>query len=839
MADACFFAGCDVECQHLRSGLVVFTRCAVRRECRVSFAIPRSPTLDQMLVVDMCLWCESNPFGAHYAFDTAPCRTHTEGILVPVRMAHRLVPHDVAPGELTLCGKRLCLNGGHHVDDVEVIGRDAIGRYRPLRTMSPSDIYSQRYWTQLACGKLVAFANPTMPMTRTSVYVPPPFTDGAAAVSVVGQPWMKAVVEALFCGRLSEAVWRMCVRGEVLVDGAVAPQQLPMVARALVLSKMYQSHGLGDDVLLMAARMVSTSRGRIRSDESPIVRAVMSSDLKDLIEVGACLEAMRDGKMKLRAVVERLRSTRAHASGDHSTREAWERWSTRSALLGQALSEESAEATVAMARVWWPLWTVELGRPVTEGTARRLARLDALAPPQWPRSPLRERLAKWRAGRAEKALHRRAEAAAAQLVGDVFAKVARALTAEASPEKDAPPAAAPRPPHEAVLASLRARLPAAEWHLIGSGKYVRASDVDLVAVGSWDEASLSEAYAIVARAVGLRLVREAVDEHRVNVLHGVLSGVSVDLQVVRRGGETHAEGLARSAVQLSERLSAGMDSGAEGRVGVVHDWFRAARMKGNVLCRLPGIAVTCIAVVLGSEHANDAEDFFLPKFLQRLRERLCAHAPVVSLEEVEHRRAVRTDAARPSAALRVYERERNLAQRHAAVCTRHLLDMVAFACSLQDALQPVRYDEWRRRHMFRAAKVAPRHASALAKTLHVALADLSRHPLLDSVFVDEGADTLTILCTLRRSADPKYEMGADAAVARCHGEYAYVRRARKTALPVMITRGMVRNPMQTGVSAQVDVGDGGVIPNAPTLTTDVCLRFPSADWSYDMPCETM
>ena len=530
MADACFFAGCDVECQHLRSGLVVFTRCAVRRECRVSFAIPRSPTLDQMLVVDMCLWCESNPFGAHYAFDTAPCRTHTEGILVPVRMAHRLVPHDVAPGELTLCGKRLCLNGGHHVDDVEVIGRDAIARYRPLRTMSPSDIYSQRYWTQLACGKLVAFANPTMPMTRTSVYVPPPFTDGAAAVSVVVQPWMKAVVEALFCRRLSEAVWRMCVRGEVLVDGAVAPQQLPMVARALVLSKMYQSHGLGDDVLLMAARMVSTSRGRIRSDESPIVRAVMSSDLKDLIEVGACLEAMRDGKMKLRGVVERLRSTRAHASGDHSTREAWERWSTRSALLGQALSEESAEATVAMARVWWPLWTVELGRPVTEGTARRLARLDALAPPQWPRSPLRERLAKWRAGRAEKALQARGGgrgAARRRRLRQGGARVDGGGVAGRTRRRRRGRLTRPCWRRCGEAAGRR-------WHLIGSNRYVRERRGPRPS--SVDEASLSEAYAIVARAVGLRLVREAVDEHRVNVLHGVLSGVSVDLQVVRRGG---------------------------------------------------------------------------------------------------------------------------------------------------------------------------------------------------------------------------------------------------------------------------------------------------------------
>ena len=265
----------------------------------------------------------------------------------------------------------------------------------------------------------------------------------------------------------------------------------------------------------------------------------------------------------------------------------------------------------------------------------------------------------------------------------------------------------------------------------------------------------------------------------------------------------------------------------------LHAWFLASRMKGNMLCRLPGVAVTCIAVVLGSQ-CSDALGDCLMRILQLLRERLCTATPCLRLEEVEQggERPARSSEGRPLTAFEVYVCEQNLAQRHSLLCTRHLLDMVAFSCSLggDAVLSPDRYAAWRRRHMFRAAKLCPRHASAMARTLHVAVAHLAKHPLLDSVFVDEEGAAITIRCTLARVTDQRYEMRAGDGVVRCAGEYAYVGRGSKVTMPLLITQGMdLASAATAGVGLPIAAGDG-VVPNAPTLTTDVSLQFPREDW---------
>ena len=830
LEQASFFQAA-VELQHFRSGLVVYTRCPARRECRVSFVVPRSAALSEQLAMETCVWCDGSPFEEHYAIDLTPCRNQLEGVLSPVRTAHRMVPSDARRDEIVLEGDRICYNRGHHVDDVVVLRRDQIRDFKPLGSLRRDDPYSQRYWTVAACGAIVGFCNPILPLTRTFPYCPLAITDTCEAVGVVGDTLLKQFLMASFAEELTAPLERLCISGRIESSSAA----LPMIARALVVSRLYTVCGLSDRLLSVASQMLTTVNGCIRGNTHE-VESLLSCDLRDAIEVGACVGAMVTGAMKLSRVAARLAQVANRLQANDCPVSTWEDWFLSSPSIAQQVQKETPEALVAAAKTWKLVWHVAVDLLTDdEASAKRGARLDALAPAAWDRGVLQRHRAAWDKARAERKLHRKAAAAAADILQAVFANVDRifAVDSEAC-HHPAPEEAAAAPASCAaatvVVTELRERFgdDGAEWHVIGSSAFSRGGkDVDLVLEVPAD-ASLTDVYADAAQRLRLTLQRR-VSEERVNLLTGQVLGHSVDLQIVRRTFATTGENLSRSAMAIAKLFEESMDRSLVLAVEAMHGFFDCAGLKSHILCRVPGVAVTCVAVILAATCSFRK----LPHMLRALRERLTHSMPSFDLDEVESGRSfIKTTVCRPRSPLTVRVRKQNLLTRMTAACTRHLLDTVAFACSLgaDDLLRPEPFSKWRTREMFRAAACRPRHPSSIAKTLFAVVDSLSSHPLIETMYVLEGGEEhVEVFVTLRHKADAKYGF-AGFEVTHCEGEYAVLRRGRMI-VPLIISVGMPMDPKFTSFSRQIAV-EGGCVPSAPFLTVDVRAKFSKEEWSF-------
>jgi hypothetical protein len=836
LEQASFFQA-PVELRALRSGLAIFTRCSARRECRVSFVVPRESRLSEQLAMELCVWCDGSPFDEHYAIDLTPCRNQIEGVLSPVRVAHRMVPSDARRHEIVLLCDRICYNRGHHVDDVEVLRRDQIRDFKPLGSMRSDDSYSQRYWTVAACGTIVGFCNPVLPLTRTFPYCPVAITDACEAVGVVGDRLLQQFLMASFAEELSAPLERLCISGRIETSSVA----LPMVARALVVSRLYTVCGLSDRLLSVASQMLTTANGCIRGNPHE-VEALLSCDLRDAIEVGACVAAMVDGDMKLSRVAARLAQVANRLLANDCPVTTWEDWFLSSPSIARQVQKETPEALVAAAKTWKLLWRVAvdlLGDD--EASAKRGARLDALAPAAWDRSALLRHKAAWDTVRAERKLHRKAATAAADVLQAVFANVDRVFADEArrretcavdssAPEECVAPASSAA---TVVVRELRERFgEEAEWHVIGSSAFSRGGkDVDLVLMVSSDS-SLPDVYADAAERLRLTLQRQ-VSEERVNLLTGRVLGHSVDLQIVRRTFSSAGENLSRSAMAIAKLFEAGMDSSLVRAVEELHCFFDCAGLKSHIFCRVPGVAITCVAVVLGATCGSSPSAQRLPHMLRELRERLTHSIPYFDLEEVESgRRFVRTTVCRPKSPLTVRVREQNLSTRMTAACTRNLLDTVAFACSLSagELLRPESFSRWRTREMFRAAACRPKHFSSIAKTLFAAVESLSSHPLIETLYVREcERGDVEVFVTLCHKGDEKYGFSGFQ-VMHCEGEYAVLRKGRMT-VPLIISVGMPLDPKFTSFSRQIAV-EGGCVPSAPFLTVDVRAKFSKEEWCF-------
>lgn len=834
LEQASFFQA-PVELHVCRSGLVIFTRCPARRECRVSFVVPRNTSLSEQLAMETCVWCDSSPFVEHYAIDLTPCRNQIEGVLSPVRTAHRMVPSDARRDEIVLEGDRICYNRGHHANDVVVLRRDQIRDFKPLGSMRVDDPYSQRYWTVAACGAIVGFCNPILPLTRTFPYCPVAITDTCEAVGVAGDKLLQQFLMASFAEELTPPLERLCISGRI-ENSSVA---LPMIARALVVSRLYTVCGLSDRLLSVASQMLTTVNGCIRGNTHE-VESLLSCDLRDAVEVGACVGAMVNGDMKLSRVAARLAQVANRLLANDCSVSTWEDWFRSSPSVAQQVQKETPEALVAAAKTWKLLWHVAVELLAgDEASAKRGARLDALAPAAWDRRALQRHKAAWEEARAERKLHRKAATAAAAVLRAVFANVNRNFADEArrretptcavdlsAPEEAAAPASAAA----VVVRELRKRFDdEAEWHVIGSSAFSRGGkDVDLVLVVSCNS-SLTDVYANAAERLRFTLQRR-VSEERVNLLTGQVLGHSVDLQIVRRSFSSAGENLSRSAMAIAKLFEQGMDRCLVLAVEELHHFFDCAGLKSHILCRVPGVAITCVAVILGATCGSVQG---LPHTLRALRERLTHSFPYFELEEVENGRSfIKTTVCRPKSPLTVRVREQNLSTRMTAACTRNLLDTVAFACSLgaDELLRPESFSKWRTCEMFRAAACRPKHPSSIAKTLFAAVESLSSHPLIETMYVLEGeGGNVEVFVTLRHKGDEKYGVSGFE-VMHCEGEYALLQKGRMM-VPLIISVGMPLDLKFTSFSRQIVV-QGGCVPSAPFLTVDVRAKFSKEEWSF-------
>ena len=413
--------------------------------------------------------------------------------------------------------------------------------------------------------------------------------------------------------------------------------------------------------------------------------------------------------------------------------------------------------------------------------------------------------------------------------------------AQAFPEQPGDP--------QSVLGAIRSSFPAFKWQMIGSGIFYTAKDVDLVAEVPMGEsaASLAKAYEAVREQTRFSPRYDAVDDKHVAVLCGVFDGRKVDVQVMREGGDTPAEHTSRSAVALTRSLLDGTTQELRVLVSKVHHLFDACSLKGHSFCRLPGIAVTCTAVVLGCRSFAS-----LRGVLQQFQAAL-VEGMVVDFDAQVVRAPSAADCKDgsgyvPDAAC-VIVNERNVASRMIRATTLHVVELLSHACTLED---PLRVDvrEWRRCSMFVALHLRARSARSISHSLHSALQRLQQHPIVETIHLDaeggeggEGGDGgdgddegIVLMCSLRSNARAlRYTFQpSDAVTLSDDGLHVVVARDRREFF-LCVTR-REASPEDTRYPADDPrrprrVSEALVVPNAPSLSVDAAACFDATAWT--------
>jgi len=143
---------------------------------------------------------------------------------------------------------------------------------------------------------------------------------------------------------------------------------------------------------------------------------------------------------------------------------------------------------------------------------------------------------------------------------------------------------------------------------------------------------------------------------------------------------------------------------------------------------------------------------------------------------------------------------------------------------------------WRKHTMIECVRVWPRDDKAACKTLHVAIARMDGHPLINAVHVDEcDGGVLVVRATLAADADvERYGFtDVDTVHASSNPHLVIVRRGnREWPLARQIHRTVQRSHTGPSVTDIIDFGNGCVVPNAPTLTVDVKSYFDERFWHH-------
>lgn len=376
-----------------------------------------------------------------------------------------------------------------------------------------------------------------------------------------------------------------------------------------------------------------------------------------------------------------------------------------------------------------------------------------------------------------------------------------------------------------------------ECCLIGSGVYCDVSDADVVFLVP-DVESLSDAYDAVLRV----LPRESkggswipqfdhVSNDHVSVIRGRFCGLDVDVQVWRGSPSTPAEAMTFQALELTRELSCGMSDEQRRNVVELHRCAAALSLKCHRLCRLPGIAITCIALVLGGSTSVTSTSL-----LERLRDAVACEFPSVNFDGGGSQRVCRD---RPLSPMTVFVREVNVATRLTLCTTRHMLDTLSYVVERAVPLTHQEYSLWRSRTMICAVTVIPSNGvETVYRMLHNAIAALDGHPCIESVMIDDGSvastTSLCVYVTITSSVR-RYAFRPDDVVTPCDEESVTVTRGQRSWRLCAIHRSrtsLVFFPWDTMDKAWwVLESSGCVVPNVPTLSLDVAACFDVRHWT--------
>jgi hypothetical protein len=741
-----------------------------------------------------------------HAVNMTPALPQTESDKQCV-MYRRVVPASCFIDEMELQGDEVRCHGTTPVL-LRVNDARALSAAKPITRMSPTDPECTLYWYRFECGSLVMFRNPFVHTLVEPFPFPDPFVDRD---------------EVLNNAETSCAPFLRSLDPVTLDDTrtALAEQWIPRFCRKVSLFAACFKFNISDTLIDLSGD--SFGIGDSEKNEGVLLNQFV-----------------------LMSGVMRMKSSNANVLNSLVSflvvfgSERWNDWAKRSLFVHSLVSRSSSEVLFAQVRKCH-LLLVPLER-ILAARCGFWTRSDAEKARFWldiVKDASTEASAQ---GRIRSELHRLCERAEKKALNLETTQPVKSALLPSRPTRCAPKtttsvvpsltsettsnvAAPPLQTHRSRFASLSRKFSGLEMDLIGSGLLMETGDLDVVVtIGA---ATLRDAVDHVMHITGWEPQHNEFEGDRLVILSGSTEdGVRIDAQVWR-GDKTlsFSERRTASALGLAKRLSLTASEENLSGVRLLHEWCNVTNCKGHLLCRLPGVAVTCGAITLNRFESQAT----LETVLRHFRDALHCTAPRIDFDALEA--TSRTDEV-CSVALNVVVDRENCASRMSTGTTRHLCEILLFALSLpvSDRLSSVVYGDWRRANLVTFATVRPRNNDVVARYLASSLASLDEHPVISSIFVEETAEG--ILC-VRGALDMHADVqryGFSASDTIVAGDTVSVRR-RSRSYPLATSPRMPTVASREFASSVCDMLPIEV-PNVPTLTCDVLARFDPRFWEY-------
>jgi len=699
--------------------------------------------------------------------------------------------------------------------------RTQVQRYVPLATCKRSDSMKTLYWHRFACGTIGVFENPYLPL-HESIELPRHAQD-MLSVATSSTPYVCRFIRALDPLCIEQAC-------DVVIDKTV-----PIPQRLFVADVACHCFGITDDFILVVG-------GTIGVD-------VMATTHEPTVLVAEIVEMYKHMLCAQRTPDELLATSLSRALAHFTKQEKWKAWLPRSTFIYACLRRMKC-SSVKRCCERYPALTQSLVMLLNGLTGKWSREMIEKAHMLREHCDLTSLESGERVVQELTRIESDAEVVHLELMdastkkhslGDkILAQTTTVPRGAVVKEKDDVGLETPAPAtrvEECTYQDLVRRLSEVlgfPCELIGSGLFYQASDADVV-VTFPQTFSMESAHEYIVGKVGFVPRYQNMDQIHVAVLRGTFEEVPVDLQVWRGVAESAAEACTERAMVLSRRLFRETDSHCKRCVIELHRFMDIVKLKGHVLCMLSGIAITCIAVAC---HAAGAGE--LKVLLRTLYERILkSDTPSLSLGSTNLGDAFESrtshDDQQCVCPLTVLSENANLTSRVTVGTTQHLKDLLnAHRCPQRTTRGAV--DMWRKHTMIECVRVWPRDDKAACKTLHVAIARMDGHPLINAVHVDEcDGGVLVVRATLAADADvERYGFtDVDTVHASSNPHLVIVRRGnREWPLARQIHRTVQRSHTGPSVTDIIDFGNGCVVPNAPTLTVDVKSYFDERFWHH-------
>lgn len=732
-----------------------------------------------------------------------------------------------------------CLSYHTPVESVVTNPRD-LSNFTPITRMNVSDPMDTLYWHRFSCGTIVTFKNP--PMDMQPVLELPPFIDNGVVINTLLTPCCKKYVKAMTPSSLQQCL-------DLLESDWIPLEQRRFLA---VTTKVH--FGVRDVVILATGQLLGCDPTKLNI-------------VTEMCMMYQCIKEMATTKPANR-IADAMFDTIA-SFGDQA---AWRRWMLESEFVYAVVDKVTPEHMERLCHrhnhLYYVLaflllhqtgdWSHDMRRKAYIVAQSGIPVADISTDPI---EEIRTRVQKLTVETTSKTMELIAQdSPTPSSAGRAKSRRRTARRPSRETSTTATPSSfplvtllqTPQLPTSAIktMHSLTKSFGSCilgdryECTLIGSGIFHNGSDADIVVcIPHHDNlhSAYEELWSLLRNDADGEWTPQydQVSNDHVAVIRGTFEGTSIDLQVWRGDrSDTPAETMTQRAITLSKSLSLGTTDEHRRHVAILHEFAIASSWKGHRLCRLPGIALTCLAIVVG----RGGIGLTTSSLLGRVRDAIAQDSPVVDFDELEY---VRRSLERPSSALTIIVNEINIATRLTVATTRHLVDTLAFTMERGIILSQADYDAWRRRSMIVCLSIEPRNASrTIPMTLHSSIARMDGHPLIDTVFVGERGDgtVLDIYVTIASSADterygfkdtdvvcaPDTESSSAPAVtvsrrgrrwrlcAKAQGDHA-------GELVTMSNRHSVTNMISVPESSLC-------IPNAPHLTMDVTACFDAQHW---------